>query len=350
MTNITLLLISATIFAQDNAIPITPQPDQQTCWNQGEIQAPDETFEEFIAGVGQGHGIYTNFGPSRSEGTLIGWWTYHVNPNEEIELLLQLYSPEADPQHVRYLLLLDEQPLTDFVSDLDAPFLDVILEQNTLESFNLTLPPLNEGIHEVILVGIEDIETPPDATGTISTFSFRLSLVAGQPSTTINQEIFFQELPAVGRVEENDYQQSLSLTLDDGLVQWSYPEPRIILKEGEPLHFNVLTGYAEPRIPTESNVKLPVVSRFALLVFLDYTQVPISAEHEVLYGQLSRGTAYTRIPISLENLERGIHDILVVKIDNPRIPMCILQGPPDGYSFPRDAVHNRAAVEVLPTD
>lgn len=67
--NLALVLVCTSVFAQGDAIPITPQPDQQLCWNQSEVQVPDETFEEFIAGVGQGQGIYTNFSPHRSEST-----------------------------------------------------------------------------------------------------------------------------------------------------------------------------------------------------------------------------------------------------------------------------------------
>lgn len=122
-----------------------------------------------------------------------------------------------------------------------------------------------------------------------------------------------------------------------------------MIRLNETFNFNVLTGYVSPQIPENTGLDPPQVSQLALLTFIDYQQVPVDEEQQVLYSEVVQNTAYVRIPISLPGFEEpGSHDLLVIKIDNPRVPLCVLQGLPDGYLFSPQVYTNRAAIEVLP--
>lgn len=335
--------------SQSDAIPVSLPSNNSVCWDRDTIERPQETFEEFIADVGIDGGFYTDFHISEAQSTLIGDKTYLVRTGEPIDVTLQQYSAEEASHPTRYLVLLDEQPISPLVNgeETERTFFDVTLTSDTIESFNITLPALEAGTHELVLVGIRDWETPPANTGTISLLGYRLTLIAGEPSSF--DALTYDLLPTVGTDANGDYLQLLSLTVGEGTVQWSFPEPAVTLRSGEEFQFNVLTGYTQPSLSENSTLPLPVVSRFALLTFLDYEQVPVREEQNVLYGELELGTAYTRIPIVMGDIDPGEHDILVVKIDNPRIPLCLLpsQGVPDSYAFSRDIVHNRARLEVV---
>lgn len=193
-------------YQASDPLPVTPPPGGQLCWDHDIVTPPTQTFEEFIAVVGQSEGVYTNFRPT-SPVSLLGNSTYEVNPNEAVELLLQLYSSEASHHYIRYLLLLNEQQITGFVPEIETPYLDVVLDPDSIQTFNLTLPLLEEGIHDVILVGIQDFNEPPESTGRISVFNFRLTLVVGN---ALPAELHYHSLLAVGKISAGDSFQQLS--------------------------------------------------------------------------------------------------------------------------------------------
>jgi hypothetical protein len=69
-------------------------------------------------------------------------------------------------------------------------------------------------------------------------------------------------------------------------------------------------------------------SRFALVAFLNYEPIQLQDEENALYIEVSNDTAYTRIPVEVTpNLPLGRYDLIVMRISNPRVPLCVARGP-----------------------
>jgi|GEM_PF-2198685 len=346
LTVIMLMMGVSITIAQDAAIPVTPQPDGQLCWSYTEAQLPnEETFEGFIDEIGMGNGIYTNYELVSPTIGLLGFGVYSSPDGGDISLKLQVYSPEERTQYIRYLLLINEKQFPIMLDGVETLFLDAVLEPQQLLSYSISLPILEAGTHDIVLLTLPDVQSPPDSTGRLGISSHRLTLVVGQPTPNL---LDYQRPQAASNDSMEGGQ--LTLIIGEALTQWSYPEPKHVLASGQPLEFNVLAGYSGKTV-ADQNLPDPEISHFALLTFLDFVQVPIADNADVFYIEVDRDNNYSRIPIRLDltgiNVEID-HEVLVVRIDYPRIPMCILQGPMDGYFLNYEATYNRAAFGILP--
>ncbi|HXF84920.1 MAG TPA: hypothetical protein VNK49_05970 [Anaerolineales bacterium] len=59
-------------------------------------------------------------------------------------------------------------------------------------------------------------------------------------------------------------------------------------------------------------------------------------------------TAYARLPITINLPPPGKHHILVLRIDTPGVPMCILWGDPHSRILPNSVYGKLVGVNVLP--
>jgi len=346
LTVIMVMMGVSIVIAQDAAIPVTPQPNEQLCWSYTEAQLPnEETFEGFIDEIGMGNGIYTNYELISPTIGLLGFGVYSSPDGRDISLKLQVYSPEERTQYIRYLLLINEKQFPIMLDGVETLFLDAVLEPQQLFSYSIPLPILAAGTHDIILLALPDVQSPPDSTGRLGVSNQRLTLVVGQATPNL---LDYQRPQAASN--DSTQGQSLTLTIGDSLVQWSYPELKHVLAFDQSLKFNILAGYSG-NTASGQNLSDPEISHFALLTFLDYVQVPIASGKNVLYTEVKRDNAYSRIPIdlALKAIQPGTsHEVLVVRINYPRVPMCILQGAMEGYIFDFQTTYNRAAFEVSP--
>jgi hypothetical protein len=338
------IFVSFKATSQSQPFPITPQPDEKLCWNFDEAQLSiEETFEDFIDEVEHGSGVYTNYELHSPDVERIGLGVYQVPAEAPVELFLQIYSPEQEEQQIRYIVIIDEHQID--INGHEEPFFDVTLSPEKIASYTIPLPPLDEGIHDIVILPVQNIDTLPTPTGMLGVSNLRMTLLVGNAAEVEEKSIQYRTLQAISTVEAEG--QLLTLTLGDSLLQWSYPEPAYNLTVNEPLSFNILSGYSG-NIDMGFDLPEPEVSNFALLMFLDYSQVPISPDEEVLYAEVDQTTAYAQIPVEIAGFEsEGTREVMAVRINYPRVPLCILQGPVEGYFLNAETVYNRAAVNVV---
>lgn len=335
-------------------LPLTPPPTDNLCWDYDQAAPPTETFEEFIEVVGRGTGIYTHFAPSGSDfrrldrATLGG--TFGIEADAPVDLILQLFTQEAQPQSIRYMVLHNEQQLTLPVNDDPVSSFDVLLQPGEMQTYSLSLPALPAGLHDIVLIGVRNFAEQPSPTGTPSVFSFRMTLIAGDETgfTNGSDSLSYTTFPAEARMSRPGQSYPLALTLsDDTIVQWSFPDPIATFPPEDPLQLYALVGYASASFDAASGLEPLPASQFALLAFVNYQQVPISASKPVIYGEVLEDTLFARIPMLLPNdYPPGTHELMIVKIEHPRVPLCVLIGPPDGYFISPQVMYNRAAFEI----
>lgn len=329
-------------------LPITPIPNGQICWDRSIVSEPQQSFEEFIEEVQESSGIYTNFRPV-SKAELIGYSTYQVPANETVNLLFQIYSPETVPQLIRYIVLVNEKQIAPFADEPETLYFDVLLEEKTMNTFSISLAPLSEDIYDIILLSIPSPDTPLEPDGIINSSNTRLTLIAGEgiDSTASLNSLAHEVLPSTEMSDTNVH--NLTLTLTGSETPWTFPEPFYALPVETNLLFDVLVGYIPTAVPENSDLEQPETYQFALLFFVNFEQVSYASDKWVLHGAVARGTAYSRIPVSLDvPQELTMQEVMVVKIDNPRVPRCVLSGPEDSYFFNQSLYYNRAAFQIVP--
>ena len=81
---------------------------------------------------------------------------------------------------------------------------------------------------------------------------------------------------------------------------------------------------------------------------MDYQQIEIAPHQMVIYGKVNKDTAYTRIPIKVNPLSSGKHEMLALRIDSPGVPICILKGNPEGRILPNSIYGKLVGINVLP--
>jgi hypothetical protein len=169
-----------------------------------EPNATEETFEDFIASVGQGNGWYFAIEPVFPEVTEIGDGTYRIPADAPVDVSVSIFSPEANGGELRYLFLLDEQLL--------QPAQEVTVNSEDISTIDIQLPPLTEGVHDLIFVSIPNFGLQPNPSGEPIGLSPRLTLIVGNAENTA---VEFTPYPDVGRISQNDPFMFLLLTLDE---------------------------------------------------------------------------------------------------------------------------------------
>ncbi len=86
---------------------------------------------------------------------------------------------------------------------------------------------------------------------------------------------------------------------------------------------------------------------FATLLFMDYQQIEAAPGHTALYSKVTQDTAYGRIPLEIPPLPAGKHHLLVLRINTPGVPMCLLINP-TARTLPNSVTGALVGVEVLP--
>lgn len=279
-----------------------------------------------------------------SDGTL---W---VEANEQILLKWRFWYPPNNerPANLRLFILLDEQQLNNALPE-PGVYNDIDLQKGDDIALTVTLPHLEPGVHDIIAIGIPYPEDYPNENGIVRLVSWRITLIA-KPFSSPFRNIAFQSLPAEGSIRKNDPLIPLSLTLQkDGVDVWNWPSAWLDTKLNNSIGFFTLAGHTQVENLDAPPLDELKASFFSLLVFIDYQQIEVAANQMALYGKVDKDTAYTRIPIQLDPLPIGKHVALVLRIDTPGVPMCVLKGDPKGRILPNSIYGSLVGINVLPT-
>jgi len=275
--------------------------------------------------------------------------TYWVNSKVQLSFNWLFWYPEGNetPATLRLFVLMDEHQLDNALPE-SGFYNDINLKPGDDISIKVRIPPLDPGVHDVIVIGIPYPENSPDLYGSIVVTSRRVTLIA-EPTTSPFREIGFTPLPAEGSIRKGDPSMSLELTLkNDGIDVWNWPDPWLHVRTNRSTPFYALTGHEDV-----TNLDAPSMaplneSFFTVLLFVDYQQIETVAGQMAFYGRVNSNTAFARIPLEIPPLPEGKHHILVLRIDTPGVPMCILRGAPTERILPNSIYGKLVGIEVLP--
>jgi hypothetical protein len=354
---LSLLVTNCSLYQKSNGstaiewehLQIAPKTNDDLCAEilPEEIDTGSEIKQDFTSGIVVGF-----FPKDLSKPHKIAYDTYWVDSNEELLLDWIFWYPEANevPVNLRLFLLLDEQQLTGALPN-PGGYNDLHLDKGDDVTLQVTIPPLTPGIHDLIAVAVPFSQIDPDAYGRVNLFYRRITLIV-EPISSPFREISFVSLPAEGSIRKNDPAMPLELTLKtNGIDIWNWPDPWLPLNVNTPVRFYALAGHEDV-----TNVDAPSLAEleesfFSLLLFVDYQQVEVAPNQISLYGKVDKDTAYTRIPLEISPLAEGKHHLLVLRIDTPGVPVCILNGgvDPKGRFLPSFVDGRLVGINVLPS-
>ncbi len=291
---------------------------------------------------------------SISDGVNIGAATYEVPEGKTISLTyryMYLGAGAGDtlPLPMRFLLLLDEQLITTSFNGGESPYLDITFVPGENGTIQVDIPPLQPSIHDVILVGIANVDRQPRGTEHPLKLEYRLTLVAGGKNTVLPRS--YKPLKIAKRFWIRFPQDSgfpLQLSLDaKKVLDWNYPDTILHLPLDTPVNFYIYAGYLVTSNSAYPNEPLAKKQPLALVMLVDYQQVAFSEDSHVLYGIVTPTTQYARIPAHLLPPQvPGLHEITVLRITYPGFPMCLLVD--SDRIYPDRLYVNRVGVRIEP--
>lgn len=275
--------------------------------------------------------------------------TYWVNSNVQLSFNWLFWYPEGNetPATLRLFVLMDEHQLDNALPE-PGFYNDIDLERGNDMSIKVRIPPLEPGVHDVIVIGIPYPENNPDVYGSIVVISRRVTLIA-EPASAPFRKVNFTPLHPEGSIKKDDPLLTLELTLKKEAIDiWNWPDPWLHAQTNTSTPFYALTGYQDV-----TNLDAPPMdpldkSFFAMLLFADYQQIEIAPNQMAFYGKVNNDTAFARIPLEIPPLPEGKHHILVLRIDTPGVPMCLLAGDSKGRIIPNSIYGKLVGIEVLP--
>lgn len=335
---------------EPSILPITPRPDDKLCWD-----IEPMSWQEFKSGgypfakddgrlaVGM---AANDVSPKAKD---IGFFTVAVPLQTPLKISYHMWLPKLpntlnSSVSIRLLVLLNEKQLADAVQPSNVTLLPGDEVTPTLK-----IPALDQGIHDLVVLGVINPDKEPDPHGIASFFSSRFTLLAGEHPSLLPRTYIKQ--PAVGSITNGDPNIALELTLSaHELKVWNWPEVSLPVSAGHYLDFYILAGFLVSNNLDAVALSLPEQYPFALLAFLDENQTAIKPNLTVLYGLVARDTAYTVIPAQISvGTTVGRRNLLIVRIDYPGVPMCVLRGPyqEQSYVFNYSVFARRVALDVI---
>jgi hypothetical protein len=351
MTNCTLqkgTITQTTTRIDWENLQITPRTNSNLC-----TEIPPEELDT-------GEGIKRDFTSGLAVGFLpqslsmprkIAYDTYWVNANEPLSFQWLFWYPmgNTEPMDLRLLILLDEKQLTNALPQ-PGHYNDLELNRGDDITLPVTISPLTTGVHDVIAIAMVSPKNEPDPYGNVNFIVNRITLIVEPTPSPPFREIDFVLLPAEGSIQKDDPSMALELTLkSNGIKVWNWPNAWLDIKENTSVNFFALMGHQDV-----INVDMPQldelrVSFSSLLLFVDYQQIEISQNQLAIYGKVDKNTAYTRIPLTIHSVPKGKHQILVLRIDTPGVPVCILKGDSQGRFLPNSVYGKLVGINVLPS-
>ena len=254
------------------------------------------------------------------ETSLVGFHTSRVEPRTTIAAPYHFLNRSDHIEVRRLFILIDEKQQRGAIGDdPHALYTDVTVGPGEEVTVTTTIPPLEPGAHDLIVVSILN---PDDPLGLNCT---RYTLLAGGISEQSPR--YYVTLEDTNLPLDN-----LSLFVTDEtdapsreLREWSVTQvaPRDLVE------YAIYAGYMTVTDPTTGESLGDTMHRFAILTFLDERQVPTQPDGGVVfYGQVSKD-AIGRIlgGIRAPN-EVGPHNLLILLVENPGVVLSsVVRGP-----------------------
>lgn len=330
--------------------PVTPRADGQLC----EAVSSENllTWEQILASSppitsGVGSGILHD---GISGGTWIGNYTFQIPVNTSLTANYHIWYPSSDinsqPLSLRYLVLLNEQQVYGALGEPTDPYYDITLQPGENRTLSIIIPPLKNGLHDLVIVGIANVNEEPPTTGFATTNFGRVTLVVGD-------DINLASRPYVplASLANNAFLPGIILNMGfstEEIKIWDWPDMSVSTQPDTPFTFYIQAGYDAAINTTNeqtSNLPFPEEILSAFVMFINYQQVAINAD-PVLYALLNSNTNVASVATTIQTpSELGRHDIVVIRINYPGIAMCILSGTEDGVLFPFPVYTWRVAID-----
>ncbi len=275
--------------------------------------------------------------------------TYWVNSNEQLLFDWRFWYPEGNekPATLRLFVLLDERQLENALPE-SGLYNDINLERGDDLSTKVIIPPLESGIHDLIVIGIPYPQNDPDVYGITIVVYKRITLIA-EPISSPFRKIDFVSLPAEGSIKKDEPLLALELTLKhDGIDIWNWPDAWLSVNRDISTTFYALASHEYVTNLDAPSMEELETSFFAILLFVDYQQIEVAPNHLAFYGKVDKDTAYARIPLEIPPLPEGKHRIFVLRIDTPGVPYCILRGDAESRILPNSIYGKLVGLVVLP--
>ena len=295
------------------------------------------SFEEVAADwQASGEQVYV-FRVDAIEVEQIGDRTYCLDEGQPLNLTLRMLNLYPDKTTMLYMVLVDGQPVTATMASQVSRRHVQPLPYNTLVSLPISIRPLTPGFHDVILVGFanpyrHDMEPGEWYNRSQDFIAYRLSVIVGEPLAQAHKP--FDEPPLFLR----EYDLGPVLTLSDRADvphQWL----TTTVSPGQHISYHIFTAAVSSQTPCDE---------FALIAFLDYQPVPINAGiNSPYYARVcDRHTA--RIQGEIEApLEPSPHELILMRIPNPRLPFMVIRAQPGVEPFDYDPdISERVLIEV----
>lgn len=327
-------------------LQVTPKPSENLCNNINPEDLIWERLKQGFPSYGLFNGIEPEELPNREN---LANGTQWVNPNETLTFNWRFGYPEGNesPATLRLFVLLNERQLNNALPE-PGNYSDINLEPGDDKSIKVIIPPLSPGVHDLIAVGIPYPENEPDEYGSVIVIYQRITLIAGETPSPPFRKINFTTLPAEGSNKQNDPGMNLELTLKkDGIEVWNWPNTWLDVNENTTLNFFALAGHQDVTNADAPDLEPLKTSFSALLLFVDYQQVDIAPDQTALFAKMDSDTAYARIPLTIPSLPSGKHHILVLRIDTPGVPYCLLWNAPLGRILPHSVYGKLVGINVL---
>lgn len=325
--------------------------------------ALDEEFGPVSESAGQANSTILRI----SNAMELGISVYRVEPDNPIELgyaaVYNNYS--TDVMNVRFHVFINEQlqPIgPDGETHLELAFAD-----GELNSFTVTLPPLEEGIYDIVVAAFPNHDLPPgnpdtdpDGWGEASLVTYsmrRTTLVVGDPalpsippeqnwlSARTLQPFTPEEITLIRDDQIIPVPYTLIPSLTERPYWWVAQDIWRPVTAGETYETNLLTQYQHYTSFYETYGDDNLFN-FALLGFQDDQPLMLGDDSAALYVQMPDQAAKTvYVPITLTAPEEpGRYDLVFFKIDHPGVPLCRLT---EAGRADEGVEGVRVAIEVL---
>ena len=295
-------------------------------------------------------GLFTAIYPADpAQSREIGDSTFSVDAYKPQTINLRLWYPKGNERSslsLRMFLLLDDKQLSGAIGE--EPYYDVELQKGSETTIQFRIPPLEPGNHDVIAVAISYPQDYPNPEGTVVVIAWRMTFIVPPASSTF-KKISFESFPAEALISAGGPKLVLELMRkQDKFVVWNWPNPWLDIDANSSIEFFALAAHEYVDNLDAPSLEKLKASFFSLLFFIDYQQIEIAPDETAIYGKVGKDTAYTRIPITIKSPPAGKHDLLVLRIDSPGVPICILKGDSHGRILPNSVYGKLVGINVLP--
>lgn len=267
----------------------------------------------------------------------IGDQTYHLDEGQPLNLTLRILNLYPDKTTMLYAVLVDGQPISTSMAGQTSVRHLRSLPCSAPLSLPVSVPALTSGFHDVILVGFadpyrHDVEPERRYDSLQDFIAYRLSVIVGEPSAQALES--FDQPPLSPR----EYDLGPVLTLSDR-ADVPHRWLTTTVSSSQDVIYHAFTSAVSSQKPCDE---------FALIALLDYRLIPINASVESPYYArvCDRRTARIRGEIEAP-LEPGPHELILMRIPNPHVPLMVIRARPKVDPFDYDPeISERVLIQV----